>query len=409
MRIFELLNTGLSREITEPNMSLSITDGSGLGVDDTISLTIPGFIGKVSELADRIYVLQPVAGGQEDIFHGPYDLQDMPVTGPEGMVTLKGRKNLHWEAEIASQETEEEKRLIAEIKSKFLAGADLTTREPYKTWLSYLSEGIQDDPNTPEVESISTFLAETLNADLAKATDFGGIVSTAERWGLTIHSDIDIDTGSIALIFTSPLEVIRTRYPLEPKAIVVQGRQEPADEFAGVVQTLHRTTRAITRRQLRQIPGITLDTYDESPSYSFPSVVNRPGRYRTRKIVAGQRTLGVGEDVIVIDEGADAPELFIEDTTQYLTRIFVEMKRWELQNTSMTAKITVPKREGEGNDVIDLTQHVIPRMIVKSPNPCYPDLDDWRVVGVTRQWDQDAYSEFYDLALHQGYFYRIGG
>ena len=391
------MTTGAMTPITDDYVELVITDGSGQGVADTITFTLPDYAEALQTMGDQLVVLQPAVSAIQRvegfIYHGPYDIQGADITGPEHLVSIKGRKNLHWESLIANQELDAEKSIIARLTAIWLEGSAFTSVEPYRTWLAYVSQNILNDEGDPV--SASTYIAGMIYSTLNQTLDFSGIVSVMERWGLTIFSEVD-ETGEAFI-------QVESRYPL------AEG------QFAGRLTLLDDGN--YSRINIPQVPGIALEEYTEEPSYNIGQFVNRPGRYRTRRIVGERRLFGAGEDISAFVQGTDLPELPLEEAVEYLAEIFVEMKRWDLQNNSMTAKFEVPI----GSDVADLDAYVYPRQIINAPNPAYPDLDEWRVVGVTRKWEQheeeenedgDAivtghYSESYDLALHQGYFYRV--
>ena len=394
MRIFSLDNAGASTEILDGYQTLTITDGSGLGIADTIAFVLPDFAQQADALGDRLYVLQPIAGREADIIHGPYDLQDTQITGPEHLTTIRGRKNLHWESQIANQELATEQTIIAALRSLWQEGSPFLSREPYKTWNSYINGRLLDDPANP-IPDTGNFVAGLIYANLNNITEFSGIVAEMERWGLTVYSELDIDRNGDRLTAT-PFIQVDSRYPLNPA-------EGPSS--AGTLLGLDRGAGAVLRFPLiQESPTSVLSEHDESSQYVYPSMVNRPARYQSRKITGERRLFGVGEDIEIFSQGVSQPEIYLEESVEYLAQVFVELKRWELQNTSQMAKITVPF----DNDERVLADYIYPRMIINHANPTRPASSQWRVVGVTRTWEQGAYSESYDLALHQGYFYRIG-
>ena len=132
------------------------------------------------------------------------------------------------------------------------------------------------------------------------------------------------------------------------------------------------------------------------PSMSIPDMHNAPGFWQTRLISVGVQNFHVDADFLI--SGTKLPRLEIEPSGGEGTQAILtntENKRWELQNTSATATLTILGNEW----LVPRQLAVIPSYILGYPT--------WHITGVKHTLSPSPDTNFQtelSLSLFQGYY-----
>lgn len=348
--------------------SIRTTHGSGLGVVDNIEV-------KSVEGAMDVTPYDRLAVYEAPRLHGPYDIRGLTKSREAREVIVNGVSNYYWEPRIAAQSLSTGVRIGDAVAS--VAAAHRLV-EPFRTWWA------DDD--------FFEYSVTQLVIGIRSARTFAELVSFVETWGFTAYSQHDTRVNEVdaSRIRQDPAIVLRSRYPFIGTRVVYQTATYPEDE----------PNARLSNIKLELLPQVVAPAVVPSSVYDVAVAdwANRPGRFQERRIETITLNFGFAEDYSYGAEGSPGPDgqptLYLDpedgdDISGYTRRL----KRWEMQNESLT--VTVMVRGDEGN-------HIVPHQIVKLP---LNEGEDWRVVSVAHNWNAGDYWRDLHMALWQGFAY----
>ena len=304
------------------------------------------------------------AVGVNNRLFGIYDIQSIKVRGEFPITTLTGKVDRQFEDTLYN--------IYGELWDEILTGvipaqprAVYTfTIDPYRTWGARYKNMLQ----------VST----------AQATNFGSIRSNFHRFALGI-SPLSYLKGGFTVV--RDIEI----YPLYPVDRLQRFTypNHVVDSAEGLIiqeePYLFHHYVELPDEWILEEPEKNLD---------FPDFYNKPGSWLARRIDIAVRSLQL--DSTIYSSGSDFPRVILDISAQedIDSEIYIQLKRWELQNTSAKASLTIL-----GN------VNFIPRQLVRIPARKF-GYRDWRIESVkhTLNPDNQGFTTTLDLVLYQGFW-----
>ena len=320
--------------------SVSITEGSGLGIADraTVTGSDPGWRRRLMGEFDEV-----VFRDRTETF-GPFDIVAVDRAGEAKSWIAECVQNYYWEQALADMDPEVEEAVLAVFRSAISANRG---SPPFAGW--------SDD----DIALVESFLGPSLEG----ATGWDELVTAAEQWGLTAHTEKSPGTA--------PTVAVIPRYPV-----------------AG----------GPTGRML-EMPWPNLDV--TSVQIRLVDRANPVGGWVDRRIVSTDRSFIRASDVTTLVSGSRTPSHYLDLQERGLAQINADLARWRMQNECLELTARWPLRP---DDLLDALQ---PHDIV-----AIPELADesaaWRVVSVTGDWHGDLRTAIVNAFAWQGFFLTSG-